>query len=338
MTKIPLVAFGVLLILIFATYLWWSSATSARNSKDTTQKPFLITRGESVQSIAGRLQKDGLIKNTLAFRLWIILERDQTKIKAGNYRLSPGQSLEQIVTLLVSGPKELWVTYPEGLRREELIDKTVSVLNMDTAQAQKFAQDFWGESKDFEGQLFPDTYLFAPDVSAATVAQKLKSTFDAKVTSEMRNDVKKNGLTLSQTLVLASIIERETKTDAERPVVAGILLKRLKTPGWLLQTDATLQYIVGSRKCQIKTGNFPFGCNWWETPDAEDKKLKSSFNTYISDTLPPSPICNPGLSAIKAAIYPEDSDYWFYLHGKDGQIHYARTSEEHQENIQKYLY
>ena len=115
-------------------------------------------------------------------------------------------------------------------------------------------------------------------------------------------------------------------------MVAGILLKRLKAD-WPLQVDATLQYALANFRCsQIKTD-----CNWWLIPTAADKKTDSLYNTYKYKGLPPTPICNPGLVSIEAVVYPQDSDYWFYLSDKKGQMYYARTVEEHNSNIQKYL-
>lgn len=336
MSKIPLIGFVAILILALITYFWWQNTTAPANPQDTTQKPFLITRGESLQSVASKLEKEGFIKDDLAFRVFVQLQGKQKDIKAGNYRLSPSLSLSQVVSLLIAGPKELWVTYPEGLRREEILDKTVKGLGMDQASAVKFASEFMAESRGLEGQLFPDTYLFAPDVTSDVVVSKMKNTFDARITDQMREDTKKNGLTFSQTLVLASIVERETKSGEERPIVAGILLKRLDA-GWALQADATLQYIV-AKKCEIMQVVYYYDkCDWWRMPTSVDKQIRSPYNTYLNKGLPPSPIANPGLSAIKAAIYPEESEYWFYLHGSDGQIRYARNAEEHAENVRKYL-
>src|SRR5581483_2493272 len=118
----------------------------------------------------------------------------------------------------------------------------------------------------------------------------------------------------------ASIIERETKSEEERPIVAGILLKRINA-GWPLQADATIQYALGN----------------WDPVNADDLKIQSPYNTYLNTGLPPTPICNPGLSSINAAKNPTQSNYWYYLHDKDGQIHYATTIDEQNANIAKYL-
>lgn len=328
--------FILLLIAALVTFVWWSSVTGPVNSKDSTPRPFLITKGESLQSIARKLEKEGFVKDDLGFRIFVQIQGLQKGIKAGNYRLSPNLSLSQILSQLIIGPKELWITYKEGLRREEIVDATVNGLGMDEVIAKKFAQEFMFESTNLEGQLFPDTYLFSPDTTAKAVVSRLKAIFYSRVTEKMKTDTKANDLTFAQTLVLASIIERETRGGDERPIVAGILFNRLNA-GWPLQTDATLQYITGSKRCSAKAGAFNFDCEWWKPPLIADKSLVSPFNTYTNEGLPPLPIANPGISAINAAIYPKETEYWFYLHGTDGQIHYGRTSEEHSENIRKYL-
>lgn len=332
-----------LLILPFLLgFLWWKDVSQPRDPKDSSAHEFLITRGEPLQKIAVRLEKEGLIKSGAAFRYYVQFRGLQGKIQAGDYRLSPNLSLQQMVLTLLKGPAELWVTYPEGLRREEMALVTIETLEFNTAEANAFWEEFLQASSGEEGFLFPDTYLFPRDIKAGKVVAKLRSTFAAKVTDQMQEDLKKSGRTLQEAIVLASIVERETNTDEERPAVAGILLKRMEI-GMPLQADATLQYVVANNKCYSRgtsgtfdtcgTSNF----DWWKPPLLEDKKLNSPYNTYLDLDLPPFPIASPGIEAIKAAIYPIDSDYLFYLHGKDGKIRYGETIDEHNENIRKYL-
>jgi UPF0755 protein len=144
------------------------------------------------------------------------------------------------------------------------------------------------------------------------------------VTILHNNYLKKVGELDKQTLILASLVERETKGDAEKPVVAGILKKRL-AQNWALELDATVQYALG------KTGN------WWPDTTLADRKVKSPYNTYLHPGLPPAPIGNPGLASINAVKNAEESPYYYYLHDKSGVIHYASTLEEHNQNIAKYI-
>jgi UPF0755 protein len=133
---------------------------------------------------------------------------------------------------------------------------------------------------------------------------------------------------------LASLVEREARREEDRPIVAGILLKRWQN-NWALQADATIQYEAGSKNCGI--GLKGEKCDWWEPVKKTDLGIDSPYNTYKYKGLPPTPICNPGLASIKAVIYPKETDYWFYLSDTSGKIHYARTVEEHNENIRQYL-
>jgi len=156
----------------------------------------------------------------------------------------------------------------------------------------------------------------------------MKSNFNSKVTPEIRAGIEAQGLTFDEGLTLASIVEREGRTAEDRPVIAGILLKRLKE-GWALETDATIQYLLGYQSEQ-KT--------WWKKAIFNsDKEIKSPYNTYKNTGLPPAPIASPGLESLRAVANPTPSNYWFYLHAPDGSVHYGATFEEHQENISRYL-
>ncbi|MDO8452560.1 MAG: endolytic transglycosylase MltG [bacterium] len=323
----------VLVICALLLFLWWKSVLNPANPKDSSQHVFLITKGQSVAKIAANLEKEGIIKNGFAFRLYTKFTNTDKSIKAGEYKLSPNLALDKLVSTLLKGPSLLWVTVPEGLRKEEVPARFIKALEIKPEVQQKFAADFLEAAKDFEGMLFPETYLFPKDVSASKVVTTMKNTFDTKFTDQMKTDAAKAGMDINEVLTLASIIERETVTDAERPVVAGILLKRMEI-GMPLQTDATLQYIVANNSCKSKSVN---DCSWWEVPLGGDRTLRSPYNTYTNQGLPPSPIASPGLVSIKAVIYPESSDYLYYIHDNDGKIRYGKTLDEHNSNVQKYL-
>lgn len=313
-------------------FFWWQDASRAPAPQKGDVQRFVISKGQAASRVAARLEEEGLIKSALSFRLYTQITGQAKAIQAGDYRLSPNLSLTRLVATFLAGPQELWVTYPEGLRREEMAAKTIKTLGMEGETAEMFYKDFLKESRDLEGFLFPETYLFARDVQAASVVKKLRATFDSKVTDKMIEDANAQGLQLNEVVTLASIVERETLTDEERPVVAGVLLKRMEI-GIPLQADATLQYITGNKRC----AGYQLDCDWWKPPTVEDKKLNSSYNAYLNKGLPPEPIANPGLQSIKAVIYPEESSYLYYIHDKDGKIHYAETIEEHNENVNKYI-
>lgn len=304
MKRFLLLVFFLLGALALLGFWWYQNVKPV--SGTASYRDFLITKGSSASQIGQKLQKEELIRNALFFRFYAQLSGVAQKIKAGEYRLSPSFSLYKIVNELLRGPTEIWVTIPEGLRREEIAQKFATTLNKN----QEFITEFLTASKEKEGYLFPDTYLFPKETTATKVVEKMLNTFAKKVDLKITDE----------DIILASLVERETRTVEERPAVAGILLKRLRI-GMPLQVDATIQYTKGN----------------WGNVLIDDKKIKSSYNTYTNRGLPPGPICNPGLSSIKAVIYPQASDYLYYLHDDKGVVHYAKTLEEHNANIGKYL-
>lgn len=306
----------LLAILVLAVGVIWFYSSIQPVSTDKSFKNFLITKGSSALQVGNKLQSAGFIKSALAFKIYLQFTGQAAKIQTGEFRLTPSFSLFQVVDQLFRGPTEIWVVIPEGLRREEIAAKFASGLE----RGPSFTAEFLAVSKGDEGTLFPDTYLFPKDASASAIVNKMVRTFTSK-TSSLRAT---GSPSFDQRVVLASILERETKTDAERPIVAGILLNRIEA-GMPLQVDASVQYAIGTQK------------NWWPILGLADLKTNSPYNTYKFTGLPPGPISNPGESSLKAALSPATTDFWYYIHDKNGQIHYAKTLVEHNANISKYL-
>ncbi|MFH2085668.1 MAG: endolytic transglycosylase MltG [bacterium] len=270
-------------------------------SKSNVSQEFEIVKGESVRTIASHLEEKNLIKSELVFRL--LVTQNKLTIQAGIYQLSPSQSPMSIALSLTKGlALDSKLTIPEGYRSEQIAE----AVGIPT-------QEFLISAKGLEGQLFPDTYFVKEVITA-----------DVLVTLLHDNFLKKVGNIDQATLTLASLVERETKGDTEKPIVAGILKKRLAA-NWALELDATIQYFLG------KPGA------WWPNTTLADRKLASPYNTYLHLGLPPTPICNPGLASISSARSPQDSTYWFYLHDDKGGIHYGATLAEHNANIAKYI-
>jgi UPF0755 protein len=307
----------LLVVLVLAAVAVWFYINVQPVSDNKNFSNFVITKGASASQIGTKLQSSGFIKSALAFKIYIQFTGQSGKLQSGQFRLSPSFSLFQNINALFKGPIEIWVTIPEGLRREEIAAKFAAALGRDST----FVDEFLLASKEKEGYLFPDTYLFPLDASATAVVKKMTDTFSAK-TSGLTP--KGSNLTFVEAVTLASIIERETKTDAERPIVAGILINRLNA-GMPLQVDAAVQYAIGTSK------------DWWPILGLTDLKINSPFNTYKFAGLPPAPIANPGLSSLKAAFAPTATSYWYYIHDSTGQIHYAKTLAEHNANIAKFL-
>lgn len=312
MRKIVLLGLAVLVLLL--AYFWWRNGNAPVNSRVTTEKVFVVERGSGVRAIANDLKEQGLIRDPIAFFILTKKEGSDTKIQAGDYKLSPSMSLSQILDELTHGTIDVWVTIPEGMRAEEVADILEKEIPSYT--------DSWRQRLvEEEGYLFPDTYLIPRETDIDTVLSIFRTNFDNKIREANLMD---NPL-LSDIVTKASLIEREAITDSEKPMIASVIANRLRQ-GMALDIDATLQYAKG------KVGN-----KWWTVPTAADKNINSPYNTYRNPGLPPGPIGNPGIEAIKAAANPADSSYFFYIHDKNGKVHFARTLEEHNANVGKYL-
>jgi UPF0755 protein len=328
---IPLVLLlGFVVFAILASF-WWIENTKPV-SADETKIRFVIPKGYGASQIAAKLEENNLIKDALAFKVYVQLTGHAGKIQAGEYDLSSNLNLVNLINTLLKGPSEIWVTIPEGLRKEEIALKFVVGLEKGSDEKGPFIAEFLEASKQKEGFLFPDTYLLPKDATGEKVVSILEATFNKKI-SDFEEDINASRHSLNQIITMASLVEREAKTDEERPIIAGILYKRYEA-GWPLQVDASLQYAVASSRCQVEIAQCD---NWWPILTKEDLEITSAYNTYKYPGLPTGPISNPGLASIKAAVYPQESDFWFYLHDSKGQIHYAKSLEEHNLNIGKYL-
>lgn len=305
----------ITLMLLLAARGWWNlQLAPVSTSKET--KDMVITKGASVNEIAKQLKKENLIRSSLAFQLYVHQQGLTSKLQAGLFKLSPAMSLSEIAKILSGGPEGIWVRILEGWRVEEMTRELNRYLNIEEAEFLKLAQ---------EGYMFPDTYLFPREATVSYVVDTLRKTFDQRFADDLKTKLTKQGLTEEEAVILASIVEREARSDRARTEVASILLKRLKI-GMGLNADATLQYALGYQ---------PQEKSWWKRHlSEEDKKIDSPYNTYIYNGLPPTPICNPGLSSLKAVANADASTpYLYYYHDSKGNAHYAETLEEHNQNI-----
>ena len=307
----------LLIALVLAVAAVWFYLNVQPVSTTQNFSYFVISKGSSATQIGTKLESAKLIKSALAFKIYLQFTGQTGKLLPGEFRLTPSFSLFQTIDTLFKGPVELWVTIPEGLRREEIAARFATGLDKDST----FVGDFLLASRGKEGYLFPDTYLFPLDASASAIVKKMNDTFTSKAQELTPTG---SDLSFSESVILASILERETKTDAERPIVAGIIINRLnlRMP---LQVDASVQYAIGTSK------------DWWPILSLADLKINSPYNTYKFTGLPPTPIANPGLSSLKAAFNPAVTDYLYYIHDSTGQIHYAKTLVEHNANVAKYI-
>ncbi len=310
-----------LLALLAIGGFWYIDNLKSPVNSDTSAKAFVIQKGESMDSVANRLQDEGLIRSSFIFKYLLKQTGVETKIAAGDYKLSPSMSVEEIITSMNKGVIDKWVTFLEGWRVEEMALKLEKELGVKSSEFLKYSK---------EGYMFPDTYLVNKDMTAADITSLLKNTFNQKYSQDLRLKIKDFGLTEEQGVIMASLVEREARSDEVRTQVAGIILKRLKI-GMKLDIDATVRYAKDSQI--IKSGKLPD--QFWGAISASDyTDVKSSYNTYLNNGLPPAPICNPSLSSLKAvANASSNTPYLYYYHDSQGNTYYASTLEGHNQNV-----
>lgn len=326
------VIFGILFVLLIISpallYKYYNLLLQpASLSPSSSQKLFVITPGQPLVQVAANLQKEHIIRNAFAFRLLVAQMGISQSIQAGDFNLSSGMSAKEIATVLTHGAIDVWVTLPEGLRIEEQADRIEQKLKFGASPDYKFDKKQYIQLAK-EGYMFPDTYLIPKDAAAQEVSDRLQQTFKQKIGNTLLNKGSQYGLSPQDAIILASILEKEAKTSEEKPIIAGILVNRLNI-GLPLQVDATVAYAKG----------YDSGQNtWWSQITVADyQEVRSPYNTYLHLGLPPAPISSPGLDSVSAAVNPTQTDYYYYLHDTSGKIHYAKTAQEHNQNIQTYL-
>lgn len=311
--------FLIIILIGFGGYWYWNGLQSPVNKNDTSVEAFVVTPGESIGEVASRLEEEGFIKSALAFKL-AARNKPDFQVEAGDYKLSPSFSLAQIMSTLSEGSIDKWVTLLEGWRAEEIANELNSVLGIDKTEFLQAAK---------EGYMFPDTYLFNPDTTAEDIATTLETTFNKKYDNQLQQKIRALGLTPDQGVILASLVEREARSDKVRTEVASIMLKRLKM-GMKLDIDATVQYAKDSQL--LKNGQLK---KFWQPITQEEyQSVVSPYNTYLNAGLPPEPIANPSLSSLNAVANANpNTPYLYYYHDAAGNTYYARTLEEHNANV-----
>ena len=277
-----------------------------------------IEKGMGLASVSSRLYTANIIRFPSIFKTLVFFTSGEGSIKAGNYFFEKPLSLVGVylrITRGVYGVKPITVTIFEGWTVEQ-IGERLEKLGF-------FNKEEWLlNAKNYEGYLFPDTYFFQPDdISLAVVLGVFRDNFEKKVNAVFSREIIKQEKKRKDIIVMASLIEKEAGSFEDARMISGILWKRLKQD-MKLQVDATLTYITGKPSLKLTE---------------KDLAIDSPYNTYKYRGLPPGPIANPGLDAIRAALYPQESPYLFYLHDKKRNPHYAETFKEHKENKVKYL-
>ena len=305
-----------LLILILAIFLiiffLWQGIYLPKTSL-AEEKLFLIERGQNLLQIGENLEKEGLIKNKFLFDFYVLIRGKAKKLPAGEYELSPSMNIQEIAQKIISGDiAKIVVTIPEGFTLKQIEEK----LNLKLP------------GENLEGFLFPDTYEFPIGVTGEEIVKKMRENFEKKLDTKIpelgltpREAIIQQGKTIFEVVTMASLLEKEVKTEEDKEIVSGILWKRLEN-NIPLQVDATITYITGKKTTKISK---------------EETQIDSPYNTYKYLGLPIGPICNPGLESIKAVMYPEESEYWYYLSIPGGKTIFSETLEKHNLVKREYL-
>ncbi len=301
--------------LIVVPLLWWKTGTQAVNPNNKKEIIFVVQPGSSVRTIAKKLKDQDLIKDELIFLLLVKKENLDKKIQSGDFKLSQSMTPIQIAKTLIQSPLDIWITIPEGKRAEEIAEILEQHLP-------KYNPSWKQALIKNEGYLFPDTYLIPKEATIDDIIAIMKKNFDEKYASIDTSNI---NLSQKEIVIIASLIEREVRDPQDLRLVSSVIHNRLAI-SMALQVDATIQYAKGKQNGK-----------WWPPVTvAEYSSVISPYNTYLYPGLPPGPICNPGLAALQAAANPADTEYLYYITDKNGINRYARTNDQHNENIKKY--
>ncbi len=308
---------GATIAIVFAVFyvLFWSAPKNF-----PTRSFYDLKSGQTLSVVSNNFLKSNIIKSDFWFKSFAyIFSLGNVKVVAGNYALNKKQSLITLAWRVSHGDLDVIpvkIILPEGLNSFE-------IANIFSNSLPSFDEKtFMGlvETRKLEGYLFPDTYFVMPDMTELEIIELMKDNFDEKI-KEVIADINKFGKSESDVIKMASILEEEASTVESRKIVSGILWKRISID-MALQVDSSFKYINGKT-----TSNLTL----------EDLKIDSPYNSYTNRGLPPTPISNPGLEAIRDAINPIKTPYLYFLTDNEGKMHYAVSFEEHVENKLKYL-
>jgi UPF0755 protein len=288
-----------------------------------------IKQGMTSDEIGQVLYDKGLFPSAMIFRLYARMYGLEHSLQAGDYLFDKDMTIRHMVDMMARGETaSRTLLVPEGYTIDQiaqLVEKTkIGKAQMFKQLAVNYAPyDDMVSSADVtykaEGYLFPATYQFSSGVTEQQVLDAMTTQFHNRFTPEMVSRAAEEGLSVRQVVILASLVEKEAQKEADRSVIAGVFLNRLRQ-AMPLQSCATIQYILGYPKAELSV---------------QDTELPSPYNTYQHNGLPPGPIANPGMASIMAVLYPAQTDYLYFVADKQGAHHFSKTYEEHLLAIQQ---
>lgn len=320
----------IIFVLLLTIFLF---AVNDKNENSFGLKMFKIEKGDGIEEIAGNLVEQGFLGSKFWFKVYVLVSGNRASFTDGEFSLSTDLSVRKLVKELISqrnSNKEVDITLLEGWTVNQIEKYLIDQGLIKTGELIKYSKDFDDKSYFFlidrpkkatlEGYLYPDTYRVYAKTNVEEIVKKALNNFDEKLDDEFRREIKKQKKTIFEVVTLASMVEKEMFGYENRRVVADIFLKRLKA-GMALQSDATINFITGKGLTR---------------PSSNDLKTNSLYNTYKYPGLPPGPISNPSIEAIKAVIYPQKTEYWYFLTTPDNKIIFSKNYDEHLKNKYKY--
>ncbi len=319
----------VIVLVIMGVFVYSMTRPVANTGSDTVY--LKINQGMNANEIAMLLEEKRLIHSATAFRVWSKLTQLDSKLAAGEYLVRTDMSMFEVASSL-SGDGAIManrITIPEGYTIKQIAD----LLDKHGKNGDEFKRlaenyepyDYMKPTSKFarkysaEGFIYPATYELSSEHTEADILAMLVKHFDDKLTPEIRAQIEKTGLSVSEVIILASIIEREARYDEERPVIARVFLNRMKM-GMPLQSCATVQYLLDKVRPVLTI---------------KDTKVSSPYNTYLHAGLPPGPIGCIGDKSLQAVLNPDDNDYLYFVADKDGHHHFGKTYTDHMNNIER---
>jgi UPF0755 protein len=316
----------VLLLAALAGGLWYVIYSDRSHPAAATQ--VIIDRGSTFSEIARQLVRGGVISNVTTFRGLARLRGEEAEVRAGEYRFGPHLTQSEVLHALVTGGAQVaaWVTVPEGFTAAQIADR---LAESGVGSSATFLRAFMHErlivagtpTANLEGFLFPSTYLVPLAASPQQVAAPMIAEFFRQLPGDAAARARGLHVTVPQAVAVASLIEREAKSEIDRPRIAEVIYNRLRL-SMPLQVDASIEYALPQHKSRL---SFP------------DLRMDSPYNTYLHAGLPPTPIANPGRPSLDAALHPSKGDDLYYVYCGNGRHVFAKTLAEHQANVARCL-
>lgn len=320
----------VFLCLLIASFIFLKKVSKFSSTPfDATGKEikFDINPGQNLSTISDNLQNNGIIKSSFFFKILASYKESSKELKAGEYILSASKTPLEILSIITKGSVKLYrLTLPEGLNIKEVAQRVdqagfgASENFLLLAESQAFARKLGIDQVNLEGYLYPETYFFPKNTPQKKIIAAMVQAFNKAYNKEFRQQTIDMGFSIHEIITLASIIEKETGAAKERPVISSVFHNRLKK-GMRLESDPTVIYGIKDFNGNITR---------------KDLRTWTPYNTYKIKALPPGPIANPGELSIKAALYPDKTDYIFFVAKKDTTHKFSRTIQEHNKAVRKY--